>query len=282
MLATALLAYGAAPALAQYPEAMVSAFCEADGRGARLNAARAAALSGFLGLRLEPAWDRLFLISGYEIKPESVAADEVQLEVRYTVVAEVTGEGVREGERLDSVHITLARSDGEWRVLGTPPAPHLFVSDFDARTLFAQLSPLQPDYLSNSKLVWRMMIEAGWSYPFQPASAYLGGPYFKAVSEPSIGDVVAYLVHGVPYHLGIYLGDDRLASATVRGVVRTPLNAFPGEIRYLRLTEAARPATPGPEGTPGVDLDELEELGAIPPTAAAPAATPEPPPAAAP
>jgi hypothetical protein len=240
----------ATPARAQVPEKIIASFCEADGHGERLHPTGASSFGDFLGWRFEPAWDRASLISGYEVRPESTGPDEVQLEVRYSVVADVTGEGVKDEERLDSVHLTLGRVDGAWRILGVPPPPHLFASDFEAQRLFSELSPLSPAYLSSSKFVWRMLIDSGWSYPYMPASAYLGSPYFKAVSEPTIGDVVAYLSHGSPYHLGIYLGDDRVTSATVRGVVRTPLNAFPGEIRYLRLTEASRPPTPEPEDTP--------------------------------
>jgi hypothetical protein len=205
-----LIVLVAVPAQAQFPENLVSAFCDADGRGDRLDASRAGALGDFLGWRFEPGWDRLFLISGFEIRPESTGGDEVQLEIRYTVVAEVTGEGVRDEEQIDSVHLTLVRNDGVWRILGTPPAPHLYASAFQADKLFAQLGPVQPDYFSNSKLVWRMMLEAGWNYPYMTTAAYLGSNYFKPVSEPSVGDVVAYLAHGVPYHIGIYLGDDRV------------------------------------------------------------------------
>lgn len=228
---------------------MVAAFCEADGHGERLHPTSAAGMNNFLGWRFEPAWDRVSLITGYEVRPESMGADEVQFEIRYTVTAVVTGEAIDEEDRIDSVHLTLVRVDGAWRILGTPPAPHLFTADFEAENLFTEMAPLYPDYLSNSKFVWRMLIESGWSYPYMPASKYIGSPYFKAVSEPTVGDVVAYLVHGSPYHLGIYLGDDRVTSATVRGVVRTPLNAFPGEVRYLRLTEASRAPTPEPGDT---------------------------------
>jgi hypothetical protein len=246
LFAVALLLLAPTAARAQYPERVLALFCEADGRGERLHPVRSQALGGFLGWRFEPAWDRFFLISGYEVRPESIGAEEAQFEVRYTVTAEISGEGAREESRIEGVHLTLLRDPSGWRLLGAPPPPHLFASDFEADKLFTQLTPVQPDYLSNSKFVWRMLLDAGWSYPYQPTSEYLGSPYFKPVGEPSTGDVVAYLVHGVPYHIGIYLGDDRVASATVRGVVRTPLNAFPGEVRYLRLTEAARAKTPEP------------------------------------
>jgi hypothetical protein len=241
----------AVEARAEFPEQVVAAFCEADGRGDRLQPARAAAIGEALGWRLEPAWDRLFLISGYEVMPLRVGAEAAEIAVRYTVVAEVTGEGARDEERIEVVSFRLVRGDQLWRLVGVPPPPHLFASAFERDDLVELLTPLGADYLSSSKLVWRLFQNAGWSVPYQPAAAFLAGGYFKKVAEPSPGDVVAYLDHGAPYHVGVYEGEDRIASATITaGVVRTPLNTFPGEVRYLRLTEAARPT---PTSAPALD-----------------------------
>lgn len=238
----------AAPARAQFPEGVASAFCQADGRGDRLNSSRAAIFNEFLPWRFEPAWDRIFLISGYEINPVRVGTEDAEILIRYSVVAEITGEGVREEIRQEAVRVTLALTDGAWRLVGPPPPPHLYASGADREQLFALLTPINPGYVSNSKFVWRMFQNAGWGFPYQPAAAFLGGNYFKAVPEPRVGDVVAYLSAGVPYHVGIYEGEDRVASATLsRGIVRAALNAFPGEVRYLRLTDAARPRTPESE-----------------------------------
>jgi hypothetical protein len=248
-----LLCLAARPALAQtYPENVMAAFCEADARGARLQPARGAMFADVLGWRFEPAWDRIFLISGFEVNPVRVAGDEAEMVVRYSVAAEITGEGVREQMRLDTVHVNLAREGGVWRIVGPPPAPHLYESGANRDELFALLTAVNPGYLSNSKFVWRLFQNAGWNVPYQPAAAYLSGTYFKPVAEPKLGDVVAYLDDGAPYHIGIYEGEDRVASATLgQGVVRAGLNTFPGEVRYLRLTEAARAPAPTPERESG-------------------------------
>jgi hypothetical protein len=245
--ATALLV-AAAPTRAEFPENAVAAFCEADGRGDRIRAERAAELAALSGGRFEPAWDRLFLVSGFEVTPVLVTAEEAEIAVRYTVVAEVSGEGVDDRERIETVRLRLHRGGAGWRLRGPLPPPHLFTSAFEAEDLFRLLAPLGPEYVSNSKFVWQMLQNAGWSLPYQPARSFLTGGYLRAVAEPAGGDVVAYLSSGVPYHVGLYVGEDTVASATVNaGLVRTPLNGFPGEVRYLRLTEAARPPAPTEE-----------------------------------
>ncbi len=239
----------------QFPELAVAGFCEADGRGYRLLAVRGPALSEAFGGRFQPAWDRLIVVTGYEVNPLRVGPEEAEIDVRYTVIADVTGEGVDATERLETVRFLLIRVGGGWRLIGPPPPPHLFASQFEADELFELLTPLGADYISNSKFVWQMLQSASWSVPYRPASAYLTDGFVRPVAEPRTGDVVAYLDRGVPYHVGLYLGEDRVASATIPGgVARTALNAFPGEIRYLRLTEAARPtatvAPAGEEATP--------------------------------
>jgi len=240
--AIVLVLLSASTVQAQYPELIVNAFCEADGRGERLVAGPGSALTEAFGGRFQPAWDRLLLISGYEVEPRRIGPEEAEIEVRYTVVAEVTGEGVDRRERLESVRLALLRGPDGWRLVGPPPPPHLFASGFEAEPLAALLRPLNEEYISNSKFVWQMFQNASWSVPYRPTSAFLSEELLRPVAEPRVGDVVAYLDRGVPYHVGLYVGEDRVASATITGgVARTALNAFAGEIRYLRLTEAARP-----------------------------------------
>jgi len=259
----ALILAGSVPwARAQYPENVVAAFCDADGRGERLYAEQSAPLREFIGWRFEPAWDRFVLISGYEVNPVRVAGDEAELNVRYGVEAEVTGEGVNEQPHLEVVPVNVKRVEGTWRLISKPPPPHLRANAFNRDTLFALLTAVNPSYVSNSKFVWRLFQDAGWNLPYQPASAFLGGDYFKPVAEPNVGDVVAYLDRGAPYHIGIYDGEDRVSSATVNaGVIHAALNTFPGEVRYLRLTEAARP-TPVAEASHSADVGKRVEASA--------------------
>jgi hypothetical protein len=94
-----------------------------------------------------------------------------------------------------------------------------------------------------------MLRSAGWDVPYQTTSDLLNGAVFGSVDEPDPGDLVVYLRAGVAYHAGLLEAKGVLVSSTANaGLVRAPVEGFPGEVRYLRLLaqQAPRPREPEP------------------------------------
>jgi len=100
-------------------------------------------------------------------------------------------------------------------------------------------------YVSDSGFVWRMLRSAGWNVANERTLDLLSGATYRAVGTPAAGDLVAYLQDGVPYHVGLLAQENQVVSATINaGVVRTPVDVFPGDVVYLRLMEPLPTATP--------------------------------------
>ncbi|GIW40254.1 MAG: hypothetical protein KatS3mg076_0831 [Candidatus Binatia bacterium] len=232
------LVFGSVAGVAEsrFPERVAADFCEQDGFGARLAPSGWRKLAPYVGWEVEPAWDEIVVVSGYEVQPARSTDAEATVPVRYSVLARVGGRGVVEKAEEETLELRLLRLEGEWRIVGPPHPPHLFDHVVDRAELASSLSPEADAYLSNSKLLWQLLRGAGWDVPYRPTRELLGAGEFFAVAVPAVGDLVLYLRKGVPYHAGVYRGDGQVVSATLtEGVIRADLNAFPGEVRYLRI-----------------------------------------------
>lgn len=252
-----------APAAAVDPLATARAFCQADGRGVRLGPATWNAVAPLVGWSLDPAWDHIRLISGYQLGDPRPSGGNYEVEVQYSVVADVTADGVRHDPRLDTRTLTLEPAgDGGWRLRGPPPPPYVFESEADAEQLATLLDPANERYLSNSGFIWTLLRDAGWELPHRDTESLPTAVGYGAQRTANVGDLALYYDGDTPYHVAMVESDDRVVSTTVNGGLRrTPFGAFAGEIRYLR-PGAAPPATPTPASTPT-------------PAAATPAAPPQ-------
>jgi hypothetical protein len=251
LLAALLIAVWTAPARAADPLNTMRAFCQADGRGARLDPSRWLDIAGLVTWLLEPAWDHLYLIRGFELGTPHSADGEVEVPVQYTITAEVRSDGVKADERVEARTVRLVRGEGGvWRIRGPAPPPHVFASEADAETLAALLDPESTQYLSNSAFVWRMLRDAGWTIPYADSAALATASDFAPERTAEVGDLALYFDGDQPYHVGIVESDATIISATLNGGIRrTPFGAFAGEIRYRRPIATAR-ATPTAEPRP--------------------------------
>ncbi len=231
------------------PLATVRAFAQADARGARLSAHSWRAVAPLVRWGLEPAWDRIHLIHGYEIGTPHRLDGQVEVEVQYHVAREVRGSGVQAVSRTDTRRYRLEPDGtGGWLLRGPPPPPYVFDSEVDVDTLAALLDPDEPRYMSNSAFVWQLLRDADWEVDYAAVDALPTAPDYRAERTANIGDLALYHdADGVPYHVGMVDSDETIVSATLNGGLRrTPFGAFAGEIRYLRPLAAA----PTPEPTP--------------------------------
>jgi hypothetical protein len=235
------------------PQAVVRQFCQADGLGQRVQIAEWAAIAPLVTWSLEPAWDHVVLIGGYEVdSPRTLEDGGVAIEVRYAVIGEVSALGLDTAVHRETVEFRMEAANGVWRVLGPPLPPHIFAHRVDMDGLRRSLQFGGLNFLPNSIFIWRMFQSAGWNVTFVPTIDLLNGSTYRAVDKPKVGDVAVYLRDGVPYHVGILEADDRIVSSTLNaGVVRTTPDAFPGEMRYLRLVqpEPVVEAMPRPTST---------------------------------
>ena len=277
VLSLALAGSAASGSLAQsplIPLEVVNRFCQADGRGDRVHPRQWGVIAPLVTWTLEPAWDHIALISGYQVKPPRVVDDHIEIDVEYTVVGAVSSEGEENREGLETVPFSLVGDDvSGWRIDGPPPPPYLFANLVNVDTMRATLAPDSTSYVSASAFVWRMLREAGWPVPYRPVSQLRDPEVFAAVEQPKAGDLALFLGDGAPYHVGIVTGDGQIASATINaGLMRTPANAFAGTVLYLRLREPLTPrATPEGSSPP--------ETAASPPVSPTPEAAPPPSPA---
>lgn len=266
-----LLALLAGPASAADPLTVMRAYCQADGRGDRLSAARWNAVGPLVAWNLEPAWDRLHLVRGFEMGTPRLRDGVVDIEVKYTLFADVSADGVRHDDRIESRTYTL-EPDGDrgWRLRGPPPPPYVFASQADAQALATLLSPDDSPYLSNSAFTWRLLRDAGWELSHSNTADLPTAAGYRAERTANIGDLVLYYAGDTPYHVAMVDADDSVVSSTLNGGIRrTPFGAFAGEIRYLRPSRVPPP-------TPGAGV---EGAATEPPRAAAaesPVGTPSP------
>jgi hypothetical protein len=264
VLATAAPAY----ALESGPQAVVGQFCRVDGLGQRVRIAEWGAIAPLVAWSLEPAWDHVVLIGSYQVAPTRWLEDgSVTIAVRYAVIGEVSALGLDTAVHVETVEFRMEAANGVWRLLGPPPPPHIFAHRVDMDALRQSLESGGLNFLPNSIFVWRMFQSAGWNVAFVPTIDLLNGQAYRAVDKPKTGDLVVYLRDGVPYHVGIVEADDQIVSSTLNaGIVQTAPDAFPGEMKFLRLIqpEPGAEAMPGPAPTPVAGPAE-----ASPPRAAA-------------
>jgi hypothetical protein len=207
-------------------------------------------IAGLASWRLEPAWDRVVLIQGYEIGPPRFRDDKVEAVVTYTVSSEVLGSQIKKEARLErrTYSLSLDEPSETWLIDGPPPPPHVFASQFDAESIRASIEPGAPGYQSASVLIWMLLRGAGWDVPYLDTLALGTGPGWTTVESAEPGDLVVYLDGDTPYQVGMFEAEDVVVSATLNaGLRRAPVAAFPGQVRYRRI-EARKP-----EETPKVE-----------------------------
>jgi hypothetical protein len=266
-----LVITAASSAFAVDPLKVVRDFCRSDGLGHRLEPQTLRTVAPLVDWKLEPAWDRLLLTSGYEMATPRHEGEIVSLDVTYTVVAEIRPGKVRRGEWLEvhTFRLLPVGNGKDWRISGPPPIPHVFASGFDAEALAGALDPQDGGFPSNSAFVWKTLQEAGRTLPYLDTLDLARASLFATVEEPAPGDVAFYYDGEDAYHVGVVEAQDVVVSATMNGGVRrAPLDAFAGEVRFLRAVRdeptkektratAGRSAdrttpavTPAVEGTP--------------------------------
>jgi len=244
-----LIAAWASAAGAVDPLNTLRAFCQADGRGDRIDPKTWPAIAGLVTWPLEPAWDHLYLIHGFELGTPKVRAAGLEIPVQYTVTAEVGSNGVQAADRVESRTYRLVRGDdGTWLIQAPPPPPYVFASAADPEALAALFDPEHSSYLSNSALAWRLLHGAGWDMPYADTARLATAPAFSPERTAQIGDLALYFDGEQAYHVAVVESDDTVVSSTLNGGIRrTPFGAFAGEIRYRR--PIATPA-PTPVATP--------------------------------
>ena len=243
----ALVPLLARPALGGDPMASVRAFCAADAIGARLEQREWPRIAPWVTWQLEPAWDRIELVRGYEVSTPRTQDGKVSCEVKYTVVGEIIGGRSIDAARVESVTYPLVLDgSGEWwRISGPPPIPHLSADRVDRQAMADLLDPKNGGYLSAASFVVELLHGAGWELPQLDISALLTTTLLETVESPAVGDLVLYVDAGRPYQAGVLESEDRVVSMTLNGGLRrAPVNAFAGEVVYRRLLPAA--ATPAP------------------------------------
>ena len=235
------------PAQGADPRDTVRAFCQADGRGDRLLARTWPRVAPLIAWALEPAWDRVTLIAGYEVAPARVEQDGALVEVTYAVDADVGPGRISREQRRESrtFHLALDDTETRWVILGPPPRPHVFGTQVDADAMAASLDPQQDAFLSASALVWQLMKGAGSDAPYLPTAQLAAGDALVSVTTPEPGDLIVYYDGDEPYHVGVLEAEDIVVSATLNaGIRRAPVAAFAGTPRYRRVgpTKSATPA----------------------------------------
>jgi len=233
------------------PLKTIRAFCQADGRGARIDPLSWLAIADLVTWPLEPAWDHLYLIRGFELSTPEVHDGEVAVAVQYTVTADVRSNVVTPTNRVDTRIVRLVRGeDGVWRIRAPAPPPYLFESEVDDEALAGLLGPSGSSYLSNTAFVWTMLRAAGWTLPYADTNALAASSDFTTERSAEVGDVAVYYDGEQPYHVGIVESDNTVVSATLNGGIRrTSFGAFAGEIKYRRPIATVH-ATPTPEPKP--------------------------------
>jgi len=240
------VAVPAVAATALGPQSVVRQFCQADGNGQRITIPGWAALAPLLTWQYEPAWDTVTLIDGYTVRPPQPTGEPgLSVEVRYTVVGQLTPLGFDPEPQVESVTYRVQPDEqGNWHILGPLPPPHLFANQVDIDAMRRSLSEGDARFLANSIFVWKMFQSAGWNVPFEVTTDLLSGSAYRAVDDARPGDLIVYLRDGTPYHVGLLEAQNQIVSSTLNaGIVRTTINAFPGEVQYLRLAQVeAAPA----------------------------------------
>ncbi len=234
------------------PLEVLRTFCQADGNGARLRASTRQLVAPLVAWGLEPAWDHLYLIAGYEIGTPSTHEGAIAVEVQYNLAQSIRSTGSHSESRIEKVQYALEpNGSGGWRLRGPPPPPHVFASQADADALVALLSPDDSTYQSNSSFVWHLLRDAGFEIPYADTIDLPTAFGLRLERTANIGDLALYYANGAPYHVAMVESDDGVVSMTINGGLRrTAFGAFAGEIRYLRpVSDADLTPTPSPQRT---------------------------------
>jgi hypothetical protein len=245
LFSTFLCAACPAQAVEWGPQGIVRQFCRADGLGERVKVQGWLAVAPLVEWSFEPAWDHVVLVTGYEVgSPRSSENGAFAVDVRYTVVAQLSALGLDADMHVETVTLRLHAPDNGWRIIGPPPPPHLFANRVDVSEVRRSFEEGGIDFLANSTFVWRMFRTAGWNVDFKRTTDLLDGTVYRVVDTPKVGDVVAYLRDGQPYHVALLEAENQVVSSTLNaGVMRTATAAFPGEVKYLRLVQPEAPPT---------------------------------------
>ena len=241
-------------------------FCQVDALGGRVSLRNWPQLIRIVEWPFEPAWDSVLLITGYAVgSPRPAEGGAFDVEVAYTVVGQVSALGLETNVYVEPVTFHVHAPQKGWRIVGPPPLPHIFGTRVDIDALHRSLTYGAGNFVPNSVFVWQMFRSAGWNVPFERVADLLGGTTYRPIEKPQAGDVVVYLRDGLAYHAGILEAESQVASSTLNaGIVRTPVDAFGGDVRYVRLIEPepvstaestplmALPTRPPPTATPVV------------------------------
>lgn len=228
------------------PLKTVRAFCEMDGKGIRLGAGRWHEIRPLVAWQLEPAWDRVRLIRGYEIGSTRMVGEQVEVVVTYTVVHDIRAKQINDDEHLETqiFHLAADESSRDWLLQGPPPPPYLFDNMFDRMEIQRSLEPGSGSYRSASVLVWMLIRAAGLDFPYLDTQELGERRELETVDAGEPGDLVVYLDGAAAYHVGLLEAEDSVVSATLNaGVRRAPLGAFDGQVRFRRLEGALIPGT---------------------------------------
>jgi len=229
------------------PQNVVREFSRLDADGARLLGGRWRELAPLVAWPLEPAWDRVLLITGYQIgTTRPLEGGRLAVDVDYAVVGEASALGFEAVSYIDRVTFVLATTDEvQWYIVSPMVAPHVFGSRTPPDEIVASLAKAHRAFVSSSLFVNQLMRAAGWDVPYEPAADLLNGRYYAPTDDPQPGDLVVYTHDGVAYHAGILVKQGRVVSSTLNAaIVRTTVNAFLGQVHYLRLVEPVAVATP--------------------------------------
>jgi hypothetical protein len=262
VLFACVVAGAAAPltALESGPRVAVRQFCRADGLGQRVQVGGWAAIAPLVTWLLEPAWDQVVLIDSYQVGSPYAADDGgVAVEVRYAVIGEVSARGLDIAVHLETADFRMDGADGSWRILGPPLPPHIFASQVDVDAMRESLQFGGQNFLPNTIFIQQVLQSAGRNVAYLPAVDLLHNEAYRVVDKPEVNDLAVYLRDGVPYHVGVFEADDRIASSTLNaGIVRTTPDAFPGEVTYLRVVEPESEVEAMPVTAPTVTAESAQ------------------------
>lgn len=219
------------------PQSVVQRFCQADALGRRVSVRDWPDFMPIVSWPFEPAWDSVVLISGYEVGASRYGeGPTLDVDVRYTVIGQVSALGLDTDVHIETVTFRVQGPEDGGRIVGPPPPPHVFGPRADIEAMRRSFEYGALNFLPNSLFVWQMLRSRGWNVPFQRTADLLAGTTYRVAEEPHVGDVVVYLRDDVPYHAALLEAENQVVSSTVNaGIVRTPLDGFAGDIRYLRL-----------------------------------------------
>ncbi len=233
------------PARAADPLATVREFCRIDGAGHRLSPSTWPKIAPLVGWEIDPAWDRILVINGYEIGTPRRDGEEVLVEITYKITSEIRADRISRQKRQESITLRLARDPSDaWHIIGAAPVPHVFDSFADAKAIAALLGE-NSSYESASRMIHQFFQEDGRDIPFTPVRSIPSSPHFDEVSTAQKGDLALYYANGEPYHVGWVESETHILSATMNaGRQLLPFAAFGGTVRYFRVRRDPAPSTP--------------------------------------